>query len=84
MALVLFGTDGCHLCEKAQALLLALPAPLNCDLYLEDIAASEQMVERYGVLIPVLLHEDSQTELRWPFDQAQLLAWLREQRCLLA
>lgn len=82
MALVLFGTDGCHLCEDAQALLLSLPVALTCDLYVEDIASSEALVERYGLLIPILKSEETQAELHWPFDSAKLLSWLAQQGCL--
>lgn len=82
MALVLLGTQACHLCEQAQSLLLSFQSLLKVDLYLEDIAESALQVETYGLRIPVLLHEDSQDELDWPFDAAQLQKWLLAHNCL--
>ena len=82
MALVLMGTEACHLCEDAQALLMQFQGTLAVDLLLEDIADSEAQVERYGVRIPVLLNEQTGAELDWPFDSLQLRQWLLEQQCL--
>lgn len=82
MALVLMGTEACHLCDEAQALLIQLQGALSTDVLLEDIAESEHQVERYGVRIPVLLHEKTGAELDWPFDLVQLKQWLLEQQCL--
>lgn len=82
MALVLMGTEACHLCDQAQALLVQLQAQLAVDVLLEDIAESEQQVERYGTRIPVLLYEKTGAELGWPFDLQELKQWLLEQQCL--
>jgi hypothetical protein len=45
-------------------------------VYLEDIAESTELVERYGTKIPVFRHDASGQELEWPFDQARLQQWL--------
>lgn len=82
MALVLMGTEACHLCEEAQALLVQFQGALTADVFVEDIAESEAQVERYGVRIPVLLNEETGAELDWPFDSLQLKQWLLEQQCL--
>lgn len=82
MALVLLGTQACHLCENAQALLMPFQEQLKVDIFLEDIAQSVEQVERYGLRIPVLLHEESQDELGWPFDSNQLYLWLKQHNCL--
>lgn len=82
MALVLLGTQACHLCDEAQSLLLQLQGALTQDLFTEDIADSAAQVERYGLRIPVLLHEHSGAELDWPFDLPRLYAWLQQQGCL--
>ena len=82
MALVLMGTEACHLCEEAQALLIQLQSRLLADVFLEDIAESETQVQRYGLRIPVLLHEESGAELDWPFDSLQLKQWLAQHQCL--
>ncbi len=69
--LVLYTTAGCHLCEQAQGLLAELEPGMAVDLRLQDIAESEELVDRYGVRIPVLRRADG-AELGWPFDLDQL------------
>jgi len=65
---VLYGTTACHLCETAEALLVDLRAT-GVDLHYEkyDIAESDELFQRYGVHIPVLMHPNG-AELFWPFD----------------
>lgn len=71
----LLGTLGCHLCEQAEALLMPW-VQIGLEVELIDIAGSEQMVETYGLRIPVLRIADTGAELNWPFDQAQLQTFL--------
>jgi hypothetical protein len=40
-----------------------------------DISESDDLFQRYGLLIPVLRHPDGQ-ELNWPFSQEQLALFL--------
>ncbi|MCA6059642.1 glutaredoxin family protein [Thalassolituus sp. ST750PaO-4] len=77
MALVLFGTEACHLCDLAQAVIVNVAGQISLDVYVEDIAETEALVERYGLRIPVLLNEQNGAELDWPFDETQLLNWLQ-------
>ena len=63
--LILFATAGCHLCEEAQRV---VHAALGCRAPEVDIADRQELVERYGVRIPVLCRTDTGTELGWPFD----------------
>ena len=72
--LILFGTEGCHLCEEAGALLLAV----GLDFLSQDIMASEQWQTEYGLLIPVLRHAPSQSQLNWPFDSMQIQSFIAE------
>lgn len=69
--LLFYTTAGCHLCEQAQALLAATDAEWTT----VDIAMDAQLMERYGVRIPVLRRSDG-VELGWPFDAASLAAFL--------
>ena len=71
MALVLYHTDGCHLCEQALALLAAAALPVT----LQEIMANEQLLARYRERIPVLAAGEQ--ELDWPFDSAQLAQFIR-------
>jgi len=68
--LTLYHTSGCHLCEQAEALLLACLAAKGTaadSLQLTDIADDEELFKRYGLLIPVLRVECTGQELNWPF-----------------
>lgn len=74
----LYGTSACHLCEQALAILqeLATEIPLN---WVEiDIAESDQLMQRYGVKIPVL-RSDLGAELCWPFGKAEVSKFLSTQ-----
>lgn len=69
---ILFGTEGCHLCEEAEELLIAA----QVDFKSQDIMASEQWQDDYGLLIPVLWHAQSQNQLNWPFDSLQIHSFI--------
>lgn len=79
MALVLYGTLGCHLCDVAETMLLRVLTVSPVDVYLQDIADDPVLVEQYGVRIPVIYNEDNGQQLDWPFDEIQLQRWLQEQ-----
>ncbi|WP_228768471.1 glutaredoxin family protein [Shewanella sp. TC10] len=70
-SLILYHTDGCHLCELAQSLVEQL------DMSYEhiDICDDDLLAERYGISIPVLVMGDK--ELFWPFDGEQLTDFIR-------
>lgn len=72
----LYSTPGCHLCELARE--VVEPLLNNHSLVLEeiDIAQSDELIERYGVKIPVLKSPYHIDELCWPFDTAQAAAFL--------
>lgn len=71
----LFGTLGCHLCERAEAQLMPL-VEHGLRVELVDIADSEALFEAYGLRIPVLRRVDTGEELGWPFDTAQVVRFL--------
>jgi len=72
----LYGTSACHLCELAQEMLLSqLKAGGVFTFDTVDISESDDLFQRYGLLIPVLRHPDGQ-ELNWPFSQEQLALFL--------
>lgn len=77
-AVTLYGTSACHLCDQAEALLQEALAIRPQWTYLKvDISESDQLFERYGLLIPVLALADGR-ELRWPFSAGALAAFLDE------
>lgn len=67
--LILYGTDGCHLCEDAQAVL----TDLGCAWQDIDIADDDALLARYDIRIPVLAREDTGAELNWPFTRKDVL-----------
>jgi len=79
MHLQLFGTSGCHLCEQAERMVGECLAR-QTDYVFEaiDIADSDHWQMYYALRIPVLRHPDSQQELSWPFDQAQVELLINE------
>lgn len=70
----LYHTEGCHLCELAEALLAPLAARRGWRIGRIDIAGDDALVERYGVRIPVLQDALSGAEIGWPFDAEAVLA----------
>lgn len=78
--LLLLGTEGCHLCEQAQAIIADCLAehPRSVDIVLVDIAEQYEWQADYALKIPVLLETESRRELCWPFDQNQAAAFLQQ------
>lgn len=72
----MYSTLGCHLCEVAGTLVRSCEAINEGDISYVDIGDDNVLIEQYGVRIPVLRHIQSGDELRWPFDDRGLLAWL--------
>lgn len=77
-SVTLFGTSACHLCEQAEELLLATLNPEFFEIRSVDIADSDDLIERYGVRIPVLRRDADDSELNWPFDVNALMGFLSE------
>ena len=77
-SVTLLGTSACHLCEEAEAMLLATLNPEFFEINKLDIADDDVLVERYGVRIPVLRRDADESELNWPFDVAALIQFLSE------
>jgi len=76
----LYTTLGCHLCEQAQNMFLYLADKdveinKNYSLELVEISDSNQLIEDYGVRIPVL--KKNGQELAWPFSLEELINWLK-------
>ncbi|MGK0400417.1 MAG: glutaredoxin [Candidatus Azotimanducaceae bacterium] len=74
----LYTTLGCHLCEQALALLKTLSPELNLSVEEIEIADSDDLVDRYGIRIPVVTRAGSGLDLGWPFDTHSLKAFLTE------
>lgn len=73
---VLYSTEGCHLCEEA--LLLINNAGFAERVAVIDIIEHESLVAAYGESIPVLHHLPSNTALFWPFTAQQIIEFFEE------
>ena len=78
--MILYSTEGCHLCEEAEQLLIDLRSGVP-DLTWEvvDIADDDALFERYGWSIPVVT-DGAGRELLWPFDGGALRAFVEASR----
>ncbi len=77
---LLFTTEGCHLCDVAIQLISCVLDLSKVYIELVDIAVgdeSDQLIDRYGERIPVLMHRASEKEIGWPFNSEQLTSWLK-------
>ena len=72
--IILFGTDGCHLCEMALKLVREAQNLILLSVEEVDIAQDDALVERYGIRIPVVMRDGR--ELNWPFDHGALMEFL--------
>ncbi|CDH43681.1 glutaredoxin family protein [Candidatus Contendibacter odensensis] len=72
--LMLYTTLGCHLCAQAEALILAA---VGATVQQVEISDDAELLECYGIRIPVLRRGDTGEELDWPFDAAALRRLLR-------
>lgn len=77
MELQFYTTSHCQLCDLAEELLIRTPLDEPIPVDAIDIAQSEALVNAYGTRIPVLRRSDTGAELDWPFDQNQLLEFLK-------
>ncbi len=73
--LILYYQPVCHLCDEAESLLHA--SGLGGSYQKVDIETDLELLKRYGIHVPVLMHSDTGQELFWPFDQAQLATFLQ-------
>ena len=75
----LLGTEGCHLCEQAKALLLAALKDRHPPMEVEfiDIIDEPLLYERFSTQIPVLEVTDFNPPLRWPFDIGEIKEYLK-------
>ncbi len=74
----LYTTAGCHLCEKARVEIWPVLAELQWQLQEIDIADSDDLIERYGIRIPVVALSPLGPELGWPFTTDQLRDFCRQ------
>lgn len=74
--LILYGTLGCHLCEQALELITPMVGS-EFDLVEVDISDSDELMERYGICIPVVAIQGQENEIGWPFDSGDFVDFLQ-------
>jgi len=65
--LILYTTSHCHLCEQALALLINLKDQYAINWQTKEISDDDNLIDKYGIRIPVIQRIDNQSELNWPF-----------------
>lgn len=73
--LFLYGTQGCHLCDKAEALLQTVAKARALEWTYVDIALDNALISRYGARIPIVINSNGR-ELGWPFSLLDILKLL--------
>jgi len=77
--LILYSTSACHLCEQAEVILKNVLPSESYYLDKKDIVLNEELMDRYGAFIPVLVKENENgvpNELFWPFDENKVRVFL--------
>lgn len=75
---LLLGTQGCHLCEQASALLADVLKSASIRVIETDIAEHSRWQAGYAVRIPVFYHVETGRDLGWPFTRTELLNFINE------
>ena len=72
----LYSSEGCHLCEQALALIGNVIPDHHIkviDIVDNEIEDEQNLVQLYGVHIPVLERLSDNTQLFWPFEQSHVV-----------
>ncbi len=69
MEIVLYHRPYCHLCEEMAQALAPVATELGLAVRMVDIDSDPALEERYGLAVPVLVHEDAEV-CRYHFDEA--------------
>ncbi len=72
LSLELLGTQGCHLCDDAEQVLVSCLDLSQVHIEVVDIAESDALMLVYATRIPVLRHLASNSDLEWPFQAHQV------------
>ncbi len=76
-SVILYHTEGCHLCEVALSLITPFSDDFNLTVKYCDIIDDPDALENYAVHIPVLADSTQQKKLFWPFDAAAISQFLQ-------
>lgn len=75
MAFILYHTQGCHLCERAESLIRPLLNP-GTELQLVDLLDDADALAAYAEKIPVFVNTQSKDVLCWPFNEQDVMHFI--------
>lgn len=75
--LVLYTTSHCHLCEQALTLLISVKQQYAINWLTKEISEDDDLIEKYGIRIPVIQRVDNQSELNWPFSAEDIVMLIK-------
>jgi hypothetical protein len=75
--LVLYTTSHCHLCEQALTLLINVKQQYAINWLTKEISEDDDLIEKYGIRIPVIQRVDNQSELNWPFSAEDIVMLIK-------
>ncbi|MED1203783.1 glutaredoxin family protein [Heyndrickxia acidicola] len=58
MQIILYSRQGCHLCTEAKEVLKDLQRDFSLEIIERNIDESEEWIEKYGLMIPVVESEN--------------------------
>lgn len=70
---VLYSTSHCHLCEQAEKLLINLQHEYEFQWKIIEISNDDDLIDQYGIRIPVIQCINTKAELNWPFTQNDIM-----------
>jgi hypothetical protein len=79
LMLTLYSTEGCHLCELALHLLTEDVGVPEAQIMVIDIATDDELIDQFGVYIPVLENPITGDRLFWPFSATDVTSYLKTQ-----
>ncbi len=72
----LYSTSACHLCETAKEILAPLLIQHGLQMDVIDISTDDQLIDKYGIRIPVLHCPGVENDLGWPFSLDDVQSWI--------
>ena len=73
---ILYGTSACHLCEDAEEIIQAINKNKEINYIFLDISENDDLLETFGLMIPVLACNSTSEQLHWPFNEDALIAFI--------
>jgi len=68
--------ESCPLCKIAIQQIYAQQLEEPIRLHLVDIDSDEALKQEYGALVPVIIRELDDAEMKWPFEEQKLMEFL--------